>query len=291
MGLEINSNQLSNIGARTNFFINELQKYIEPKNTVQPYVSPTYVTHTIKPDSISVNTDLYKYINSNAISEMIKVNSEIKRILEEFRIPLKINMNVLHDLVRNHLPKTKKTTLGIANKLPQEFKSKVNFQALQKASALHDYGKVLIPQNILNKKGNLTEEEFQIMKQHSNLGYELLKTTDLDETTLNLIRNHHQNAQQTGYPEVDSGFVSDINLQILAAADVYAALREKRPYKKELSKNEALAILHKEVKQGKIHPYVFKALVDYANEEDERLNNLNSHRKVFNLKPVDSLSA
>lgn len=288
MGLEINSNQLKSIGAQTNFFINSIQKYV-----TQPNIPNTYITPQIKPDSVSVNTDLYKYINSNAISEMIKVNSEIKRILEEFKIPLKINMNVLHDLVKNHLPKTKKTTLGIANKLPSEYKSKVNFQALQKASALHDYGKVLIPQNILNKKGHLTEEEFKIMKQHSNLGYELLKSTDLDEETLNLIKNHHQNAQKTGYPEVKVDFVSDVNLQILAAADIYEALREKRPYKKELSKNEALAILHKEMKDGKIHPHVFKALVDYANEEEERLklSKLHSERKVFNLKPVDSLSA
>lgn len=288
MGLEINSNQLKNIGAQTNFFVNALQKYV-----TQPNIPNTYITPQIKPDSVSVNTDLYKYINQNAISEMIKVNSEIKRILEEFKIPLKINMNVLHDLVRNHLPKTKKTTLGIANKLPSEYKSKVNFQAIQKASVLHDYGKVLIPQNILNKKGHLTEEEFKIMKQHSKLGYELLKTTDLDEETLNLIKNHHQNAQKTGYPEVEGEFVSDLNLQILSAADIYEALREKRPYKKELSKNEALAILHKEMKDGKIHPYVFKALVDYANEEDERLklSKLDSNRKVFNLKPVDSLSA
>lgn len=285
MGLEINSNQLKNIGTQTNFFINEIQKYV-----TQPNVSNTYITPQIKPDSVSVNTDLYKYINQNAISEMIKVNSEIKRILEEFKIPLKINMNVLHDLVKNHLPKTKKTTLGIANKLPSEYKSKVNFQALQKASVLHDYGKVLIPQNILNKKGNLTDEEFQIMKQHSKLGYELLKSTDLDEETLNLIKNHHQNAQKTGYPEVDGGFVSDVNLQILSAADIYEALREKRPYKKELAKNEALAILHKEMKAGKIHPYVFKALVDYANEE-EKLSKLHPERKVFNLKPANRLSA
>lgn len=286
MGLEINSNQLKSIGAQTNFFVNSLQKYV-----MQPNIPNTYITPQIKPDSVSVNTDLYKYINQNAISEMIKVNSEIKRILEEFKIPLKINMNVLHDLVKNHLPKTKKTTLGIANKLPSEYKSKVNFQAIQKASVLHDYGKVLIPQNILNKKGHLTEEEFKIMKQHSKLGYELLKSTDLDEETLNLIKNHHQNAQKTGYPEVEGEFVSDVNLQILAAADIYEALREKRPYKKELSKNEALAILHKEMKDGKIHPHVFKALVDYANEEEERLSKLHSDRKVFNLKPVDSLSA
>lgn len=281
MGLEITSNQLPKIGVQSKFFINVLQKYVDAQKAVTP---------TIKPDSISVNTDLYKYINSNAISEMIKVNSEIKRILEEFKIPIKVNMNVLHDLVKNHLPQTRKATVGIANNLPQEFKSEVNLQALQKASILHDCGKVLIPEHILNKEGKLTAKEREIMEKHSILGYEMLKSTDLDEETLNLVRNHHQNAQKTGYPSVDDNFVADINSQILSTADIYSALREKRPYKKSLNKNQALAILHNKMKEGKIHPYVFKALVDYANQE-EKLLEIKPQRQILNFKLVNSLSA
>jgi len=281
MGLEIKPNQLPNSGVQPNFFINTLQKYL---------ASQKYATPQIKPDSVSVNTDLYKYINSNAVSEMVQVNSEITRILNELKIPLKINMNVLHDLVKNHLPKTKNAAIGIANKLPKEFKSEVDFQALQKASVLHDYGKVLIPEKILNKEGKLTPQEREIMQKHSVLGYEMLKNTDLDQETLHLIRNHHQNAQKSGYPAADDNFVADINLQILSAADVYSALREKRSYKTEMTKNQALAIMHNDVKQGKMHPYVFKALVDYANEE-ENLVKVQPKRKLFNLKFVNSLSA
>ena len=281
MGLEIKPNQLPNSGVQPNFFINTLQKYL---------ASQKYATPQIKPDSVSVNTDLYKYINSNAVSEMVQVNSEITRILNELKIPLKINMNVLHDLVKNHLPKTKNAAIGIANKLPKEFKSEVDFQALQKASVLHDYGKVLIPEKILNKEGKLTPQEREIMQKHSVLGYEMLKNTDLDKETLHLIKNHHQNAQKSGYPTADENFVADINLQILSAADVYSALREKRSYKIEMTKNQALAIMHNDVKQGKMHPYVFKALVDYANEE-EGLVKVQPKRKLFNLKFVNSLSA
>ena len=281
MGLEIKPNQLPNVGVQSNFFINTLQKYL---------ASQKYVTPAIKPDTVSVNTDLYKYINSNAVSEMVKVNSEIARILNELKIPLKINMNVLHDLVKNHLPKTKKAAIGIANNLPEEFRSEVDLQALQKASVLHDYGKVLIPEKIINKQGKLTQKEREIMQKHSVLGYEMLKNTDLDDETLHLIKNHHQNAQKTGYPHAEGNFIADINLQILSAADVYSALREKRSYKTEMSKNQALAIIHADVKQGKMHPYVFKALVDYANEE-ENLTKVQPKRKIFNLKLVNSLSA
>jgi len=281
MGLEIKPNQLPNVGVQSNFFISTLQKYL---------ASQKYVTPQVRPDTVSVNTDLYKYINSNAVSEMIQVNSEITRILNELKIPLKINMNVLHDLVKNHLPKTKKAAIGIANNLPDEFRSEVDFRALQKASVLHDYGKVLIPEKIVNKQGKLTEKEREIMQKHSVLGYEMLKNTDLDEGTLHLIKNHHQNAQKTGYPAVGSDFIADINLQILSAADVYSALREKRSYKTEMTKNQALAMIHTDVKEGKMHPHVFKALVDYANQE-ENLTKIEPKRKVFNLKFVNSLSA
>lgn len=285
MGLEIKPNQLPNNGVQPNFVIDTLQKYLASQKKTMPQV-----TLEAKPDTVSVNTDLYKYINSNSVAEMVKVNSEITRILNELKIPLKINMNVLHDLVKNHLPKTKNTAVGIANKLPSEFRSEVDFQALQKASVLHDYGKVLIPEKILNKQGKLTPEEREIMQRHSELGYEMLKSTDLDEETLHLIKNHHQNACKTGYPAVTDNFIADINLQILSAADVYSALREKRSYKTEMSKNQALAILHNDMKQGKMHPQVFKALVDYANDE-EKLAKIKSKWQIFNLKFVNGLSA
>ena len=281
MGLEISSNQLPKVGVQSNGIMNVLQNYLASQKTVTP---------TIKSDYININTDLYKYINENAISEMIKVNAEIKRIMEEFKLPIKINMNILHDLIKNHLPQTKKATVGITNNLPKEFKSKVNLKALQKASILHDCGKALIPEHIINKQGKLTPKEREIMEKHAILSYEILKNTDLDEETLNLIRNHHQNAQKTGYPEVDDHFVADINLQILLTADIYSALREKRPYKPKLTKNQALTILHKDMKQGKIHPYVFKALVDYANKEDNLIE-LDSQWQVSHLKSVNSLSA
>ena len=66
--------------------------------------------------------------------------------------------------------------------------------------------RVLIPPDVLNKKGRLNDAETKIMHRHSELSYELLKNTNLDKTTLNLIRNHHQNARRSGYPFVDNNF-------------------------------------------------------------------------------------
>jgi len=256
-------------------------------NPIQQSVAPGYLSPEKNEDFAGISADLSKYLNENAISEMIKVNSEITKILSKFKIPLKINMKVLDNLVQNHLPETRKAAIGIANHLPDNFQPMINRKALTEATSLHDLAKVIIPEDIINKRGSLTEEEFEIVKKHSDLSYEMLKSTDLDSQTLNLIKNHHQNAKKTGYPSVDENFVSDINLQILSLADMYSALREKRSYKSEMSKEQALAIINKEVKQGKFSTYVFKALVDYANEKNSI--KLKPQRQVFNLEAVNSL--
>lgn len=152
------------------------------------------------------------------------------------------------------------------------------------ATSLHDIAKAIIPENIINKSGTLTQDERKIMSEHARLSYEMLKTTNLDKETLDLIKNHHETHPTSG----DS--ITNINLQILSIADVYSALREKRSYKEEMSKEEALTVLNEETQQGKFHPSVYKALVDYADKE-EKSNNSNSNRQIFNFKPVDSLSA
>ncbi|MFQ8626842.1 MAG: HD-GYP domain-containing protein [Candidatus Gastranaerophilaceae bacterium] len=109
--------------------------------------------------------------------------------------------------------------------------------------------KSINPVNILNKAGKLDERETEIMHKHSELGYELLKSTDIDKKTLNLIRNHHQNAKKTGYPFVDNSFNADINLQILSIADKYSALTEKRSYKEPLDTKQALTIIYRDVQE------------------------------------------
>jgi putative nucleotidyltransferase with HDIG domain len=260
MVLEINPNgQLYTL--RSELLFNSIQQKNYPNQA-------TYAATHYTSDFLMKNAGFYKYFNEKAIKEMIRVSAEIKNILKLAQIPFKINMKILNDLIQNHLPHTKNIAVGISSNLPTNFKANVNIHSLQKAAILHDIGKILIPEEILNKKGSLTKEEFAIIQNHSTLSYEMLKSTDLDDFTLHLIKNHHQNAQKNGYPKVTGNFVADINLQILSVADIYSALREKRSYKAELSKNKALDILHKDLSYGKFHPVVFKALVDYANNNE-----------------------
>lgn len=230
-----------------------------------------YGAHKGAPYSIE-EMSLNKYLNEKAISEMISVNSEITRILNKFKVSIKINMGILNNLVQNHLADTRKIAMGIADNLPHNFKSGLNRKALAEATTLHDIAKAIIPENIVNKEGALTDYEREIMKEHATLSYELLKSTDLSEETLNLIKNHHE-------PQ-------SIEEQILSMADIYSALREKRCYKAEMTKEQALKIIEKETVEGKFHPCVYGALVDYANMT-EVLTKVKPKWQIFNFKFIN----
>lgn len=211
------------------------------------------------------HTSPTNYATEDAIKYAIKTNPAIKNILKEMNAPVKLNMKELEHLLNNHAKDVQNIATGIINNLPKGLKEHVNVKSVKEASLLHDVGKVLIPTEILNKPEKLTSEEQKIMHRHSELGYEILKNTDIDTRTLNLIKYHHQNANHNGYPAVKTDFFADINLQILSASDKFSALTEERTYKKALTDKEALAIIYKDVQIGNLHPFVFKALYDFVN--------------------------
>jgi putative nucleotidyltransferase with HDIG domain len=227
--------------------------------------APRYVSFGQTPADTFESTSLDKYTNEFAIKKMIANNPTIYNIVKNFNPEMTLNMNELRELQSNHATDTKNITKGIVENLPFSLHTKVNTKALEEASYLHDLGKVLIPKEILNKPGKLNDAETKIMHTHSELSYELLKNSGLSDKTLKLIRNHHQNAKKTGYPWVNKDFNADLNLQILSMADKYSALTEKRTYKEPLTPEQALTIIYQDVKEEKLHPLVFKALVNYVN--------------------------
>ncbi len=216
-------------------------------------------------DTFEYKSDsLGRYTNEAQLIQMMKRNPKIREILRQNGMQGDLNMENLRALLAGHAKDTQKIAKGITEHLPVALKYGVNEKALTDACYLHDLGKVLIPDEILNKPARLTPNEERIMHTHSELSYELLKNSDIDTRTLDLIKYHHQNALGSGYPQANPDFNADINLQILSAADKFSALTEKRPYKEPLTNEKALAIMYKDVKDGKMHPFVFKALVAHV---------------------------
>jgi HD-GYP domain-containing protein (c-di-GMP phosphodiesterase class II) len=106
---------------------------------------------------------------------------------------------------------------------------------------LHDTGKALVPDHILNKPGRLTDEEFAIIKQHPRDGYEILrKTPEIGPIPLDITLHHHERRDGSGYPErLDAAGISEL-AQMAAIVDVYDAITADRVYHKGIPAAEAL---------------------------------------------------
>ena len=183
--------------------------------------------------------------------------------MAENGIPAEINMENLYYIQANHALDTQEISKGIIKNLPQSERYKIDTNAINQASYLHDIGKVFIPNEILNKPGMLESYERDIMKTHSDLRYEILKDSALDEHTKELVHYHHQNPLGNGYPSANLDFKGDLNLQILSAADKYSALTENRAYKAALAPDKALGIIYADVQKNQLDPIVFRGLAGY----------------------------
>lgn len=203
------------------------------------------------------------------VQKMIDLNPSVKKLLSDYKIKPTIDTKTLKELAGGHMNETCRVAIGIYSVLSDKLRSKIKENTIKEASILHDLGKVLIPSKILNKPAKLNKKEREIMNIHSTLGYELLKTQKIDSETLDLVKYHHQNLIHSGYPALNCDHhPSDIGVQIISTADKYSALREARVYRRKLSRIESLLILYKEVREGKILPEVYNALVEYAKKYD-----------------------
>ena len=118
------------------------------------------------------------------------------------------------------------------------------------AAAMHDIGKIKIPDYILNKPGRLTEEEFEVMKKHSEYGAEIIQKTmsDIEEEeyckiAFNIAKYHHERYDGTGYPTGLEREDIPLEARVMALADVYDTLISPRVYKKAFSEEKAKAII------------------------------------------------
>jgi len=107
-------------------------------------------------------------------------------------------------------------------------------ETLEYASLLHDLGKVAVNETVLNKKGPLTEEECEHIKDHPEVGEKILSGIALMEPVASIIAAHHENFDGTGYPRKLSGADIPLSSRIIAVADLYDAMSSDRPYRKGL---------------------------------------------------------
>ncbi len=116
---------------------------------------------------------------------------------------------------------------------------------LSYAAYLHDVGKVNVPDEILTKPAPLTEEEWEEMRKHPDYGAEMLKGKEFMQGAAEVVRAHHERYDGTGYPRGLKGEEIPIEARIISVVDAYDAMISDRPYRKALSKEEAIEELKK----------------------------------------------
>lgn len=122
--------------------------------------------------------------------------------------------------------------------------------ALRRGGFLHDLGKISVPDEILKKGSNLTPEEWLVMKQHPITGENICKPLKSLRLVLPIIRNHHEHADGSGYPDRLSRNDIPLLARILQVVDVYDALRTTRPYKPALTHEQSAVTMRHEAQSG-----------------------------------------
>ena len=121
--------------------------------------------------------------------------------------------------------------------------SEVQLNSLQRGSLLHDIGKIGISDTILNKTGKLTEEEWELMRQHPAIGKEIIKDIPFLQDAVPVVYAHHERWNGSGYPLGLSGTEIPLEARIFAVADIFDALTSERSYRERSAETEALSYL------------------------------------------------
>lgn len=221
-----------------------------------------------------VENTLNLYVNQKRLMRL--VSDQIAEKEENNTLMVSILSNVVE--FRNHesgdhIRNIRRITELLLHQLVQKTKAyhltEEDIALIKTASSLHDIGKITIPEEILNKPGKLTKEEFEIMKTHSAAGAHILEQMQYGQDkplyryALEICRWHHERWDGHGYPDGLMGEDIPISAQIVAIADVYDALTSDRCYKKAYDHTTAInMILNGEC--GAFNPLLLECLTETA---------------------------
>ena len=175
--------------------------------------------------------------------ELRDLNTQLKNALESTVNALGVIVAQKDPYTAGHSERVARIAmaLGHAMGLPQN-----RIETLRVAGNLHDIGKVSVPGEILNKPGRLTPEEFEQVKIHPETGFEILKDIPFHGPVAEIVLQHHERYDGTGYPRGLKRDEALLEARILAVADIYEALTSDRPYRQALSHEEAMAHIIRE---------------------------------------------
>ncbi|MEN8264072.1 MAG: diguanylate cyclase [Nitrospirota bacterium] len=239
--------------------------------TVSIGVSSTTDNNVVSDEVLIANTDQSLYrakwrgrnnvctFEEAEIEETVNIREEIHKI-ENFYVKLRnINENIksnciesAHDILReiekgwDYINEHSVRVSRYSEKLTRELlTSEDDINVIKRAALLHDIGMAGVSSDILKKTGKLTDEEYNVVKRHSNIGVKIMEKTKLFERELPLILYHHERFDGSGYPHKLRGDTIPYGARILALAEAYDVMMSDTAYSKATSLDEVLAEIKK----------------------------------------------
>ncbi|MDM8516868.1 response regulator [Desulfobacterales bacterium HSG16] len=182
-----------------------------------------------------VQTRTQELIQTN--KELLESSAKLQRILEQTVNALRSSVEMKDPYTAGHQVRVKQLACAIAEKM--NFSSQ-DIDGIRIAGLLHDIGKISVPSEILSKPGQLTKTEFNLLKEHSIFGYEILKGIEFPRPVAQIILQHHERINGTGYPLGITGDKMLPESKVLCVADVVESMSTHRPYRASLGIETAL---------------------------------------------------
>ncbi len=218
-------------------------------------------------------------VNVRDISEQKQAEAAQRRNVEELRATLESTVTALVQLTEirdpytsGHQKRVSKVAVAIAQEmgLPE-----AEIDSIGLAGMLHDIGKIYVPIDILNKPGRLTENEMAIIRTHPQVAYDVLAPIPFRSNVAELVLQHHEKIDGSGYPQGLKGEDISLGARILGVADVVEAMSSHRPYRP--AKGRQMALQEIETNQGIIYDAnVVEACVKVFSRQNNLLDEVNN---------------
>jgi putative two-component system response regulator len=196
---------------------------------------------------------LSKPVNKQELLARVRSLLRLKEYTDELEnaetvlFSLALGIEAKDPYTKGHCDRLSEYSVALAHRLGVPHEQCV---ALRRAGVVHDVGKIGVPEHILVKKGPLSPEEWEIMKQHPVTGERICAPLKSFRLVLPIIRHHHEKLDGSGYPDGLKGDKIPLTARILQVTDIYDALITDRPYRGALSHENAIATMRGEAKRG-----------------------------------------
>jgi putative nucleotidyltransferase with HDIG domain/PAS domain S-box-containing protein len=184
------------------------------------------------------------------VTDQVEAQEEVRRQAEQLRRTVEGAVLAMSQVVETRDPYTaghERRVAELATAVGRDLElTDAELDGLRLGSLIHDIGKIAVPAEILAKPGRLSTVEFNLIKQHAQSGYEILSVIDFGRPVADMVLQHHERMDGSGYPNGLTGEQLLLETRILSVADVVEAMSSHRPYRAALGVDAALA----EIRQG-----------------------------------------